>query len=121
MAEGDGVATRGVRVQLDDTATERDLRALRMWLEREKPLYELIRDGQVQIRERQVTGGGTGTPMGLGMEIVVAVVGGATAVVFQELLEQVKGAVAAWRANRREVENGEPPGDRVEPVNADDR
>lgn len=120
MAEGDGVTTRGIRIRLDGTATERDIGALRTWLEREKPLDELVRAGRLRIDERSRTDE-TGTPMGIGMEIVVALVGGAGSVVFQELLEQVKAAVRAWRANRREVEHGEPPEGRVDPVNLDDR
>lgn len=114
------MATQYIRVRLDDTATERDIGALRTWLEREKPLDDLVRAGRLRIHER----GGTdesGNPMGVGMEIVVAVVSGAASVVLRDLLDQVKGAVEAWRANRREVEDGEPPEGRVDPVNTDDR
>lgn len=108
--------TRGIRVRLDGTASESDIGALHTWLEREKPLDELIRAGWLRIDERRRTDE-TGAPMGVGMEIVLAIVGGGAAVVFQEVLEQVKRAVDAWRANRGEVEDGEPPEGRVEPVN----
>ncbi|MFE9771296.1 hypothetical protein ACFYOV_06410 [Streptomyces sp. NPDC005931] len=120
MAEGDGVANQGIRVRLDGTASERDVGALRRWLEREQPLDELVREGRLQIRERRRTDE-TGAPMGAGMEIVVVIVGAAATVVFQELLDRVKRAVSAWQANRRDVEDGEPPEDRVEPVTLDDR
>ncbi|MFG3152389.1 hypothetical protein ACGF7W_10100 [Streptomyces sp. NPDC048219] len=120
MAEGDGVVTHGVRVRLDGNASESDIGALHKWLEREKPLDELVRAGRLRIDERR-RADETGAPMGVGMEIVVAFVGGGAAVVVQEVLDQVKGAVTAWRANRSEVEGGEPPEARVEPVNLDDR
>ncbi|KOT30764.1 hypothetical protein ADK41_31660 [Streptomyces caelestis] len=120
MAEGDGVANQGIRVRLDGTATERDIGALRKWLEREEPLDERVRAGELRIQERPRTDG-TGTPMGVGMDIVLVVTGAAASVFFQELLDQVKRAVSAWQANRREVEDGAPPEDRVEPVNLDDR
>ncbi|MFJ8541569.1 hypothetical protein ACIRFH_05995 [Streptomyces sp. NPDC093586] len=120
MAEGDGVVTRGVRVRLDGTASESDIGALHKWLEREKPLDELVRAGRLRIDERR-RADETGAPMGIGMEIVLVLVGSAAGVTFQEMLNQVKGAVEAWRANRSEVEDGEPPEGRVEPVNLDDR
>ncbi|MFF5104681.1 hypothetical protein [Streptomyces sp. NPDC000134] len=120
MAEGDEGAALDIRVRLDGTATESDIGALRKWLEREKPLDELVRAGRLRIDERSRTDG-TGAPMGIGMEIVVALVGGAASVTFRELLDQVKAAVEAWRTNRRQVEDGEPPESRVDPVNPDDR
>ncbi|MEU9554596.1 hypothetical protein [Streptomyces fumanus] len=120
MAEGDEVATMDIRVRLDGTATESDIGALRKWLEREKPLDELVRAGRLQIHERS-RADEPGAPMGLGMEIVVAMVGGAASVAFRELLDQVKAAVEAWRTNRRQVEDGEPPEGRVDPVTHDDR
>jgi hypothetical protein len=120
MAEGDEVATTDIRVRLDGTATESDIGALRKWLEREKPLDELVRSGRLQIHERSRTDE-TGAPMGIGMEIVVAMVGGAASVAFRDLLDQVKSAVEAWRTNRRQVEDGEPPEGRVDPVTHDDR
>ncbi|MFF5252522.1 hypothetical protein ACFY4K_10795 [Streptomyces leeuwenhoekii] len=120
MAEGDGVTTRGIRIRLDRTASESDIGALHKWLEREKPLEELVRTGRLRIHERSRTDE-TGAPMSIGMEIVVALAGAAGSVLFQELLDQVKKAVQAWRDNRREVEDGEPPQGLVEPVNLDDR
>ncbi|WP_406726414.1 hypothetical protein WJ438_19620 [Streptomyces sp. GD-15H] len=114
------MANQGIRVRLDGRASENDVGALRKWLEREKPLYELLRAGELQIQERPRTDE-TGSPMGLGMDIVVLIVGAGAGAVFTELLEQVKKAVSAWRANRRDVEDGEPPVGRVEPVNLDDR
>ncbi|MET9253544.1 hypothetical protein ACGFZL_04455 [Streptomyces sp. NPDC048182] len=120
MAEGDGVMTRGVRVQLDGTASESDIGALHKWLEREQPLDELVRSGRLRIDQRRRTDE-TGAPMGLGMEIVVAMASGAASVAFRELLDQVKRSVEAWRTNRSGVEDGEPPVGRVDPVNLDDR
>lgn len=120
MAEGDGVANQGIRVRLDGTATESDIGALRTWLEREKPLEERVRAGELRIHERPRTDE-SGAPMGVGMDIVVVLVGAGAGAVFQELLDQVKRAVSAWRANRRDVEDGEPPEGGVEPVDLDDR
>lgn len=120
MAEGDGVANQGIRVRLDGTATEWDVGALRKWLRREQPLDERVRAGELRIHERPVPDG-TGAPMGVGTEIVLVVTGAGAAVFFQELLDQVKRAVAAWRANRDAVEAGDPPDAEVEPVNVDDR
>ncbi|WP_345619373.1 hypothetical protein [Streptomyces ziwulingensis] len=109
-------------MRLDGSATESDVGALRKWLERETPLDELVRAGRLQIHERSSTDPDeTGAPMGVGMEIVVAMVSGAASVAFRDLLDQVKGAVEAWRENRREVEDGEPPEGRVDPVNHRDR
>ncbi|GAA2539925.1 MULTISPECIES: hypothetical protein [Streptomyces] len=123
MAEGDGVANQDIRVWLEEAANPGDIGALRKWLEREKPIDELLRAGELQIQERQVRRRGTdetGAPMGLGMEIVLVVIGAAAGAIFNELLEQVKDAVKAWLANRRDVEDGEPPVGGVEPVNRDD-
>ncbi|CAL9477351.1 hypothetical protein SUDANB70_02965 [Streptomyces sp. enrichment culture] len=114
------MADAGIRVRLDGTASESDIGALRKWLEREKPLHERVRAGELRILERSRTDE-EGAPMGAGLEIVLVVVGAGAGVVFTELLEQVKRAVTAWRANRRDVENGEPPEGRVEPVDLDDR
>ncbi|MFI0503373.1 hypothetical protein ACH3WN_10965 [Streptomyces albogriseolus] len=120
MAEGDGVADQDIRIRLDGSATEGDVTALHNWLEREKPLDDLLRGGKLRIRERPAADH-DGAPMGTSQEIVIAVTSAGATVVFQELLEQVKRGVVAWRDNRREVENGEPPQGRVEPVNRDDR
>ncbi|MGW8062232.1 hypothetical protein ACVV2G_08120 [Streptomyces ziwulingensis] len=120
MAEGDGVVTYGIRVRLEGTASERDVDALHKWLEREKPLADLARTDQLRIDERSRTDE-AGAPMGTGMDIVVAVIGGAAGALFQGVVEQVGQSVEAWRANRRAVEDGEPPGVSVDPVRPDDR
>ncbi|MFI8088802.1 hypothetical protein ACIF9R_10855 [Streptomyces sp. NPDC086080] len=120
MAEGDGVANQGIRVRLGGTATERDIGALRKWLEREQPLDERVRAGELRMYERPGTDG-TGAPMGVGMDILLVVTGAGAAVFFEELLGQVKRAVSAWLANRGAVETGDPPAAEVEPVNVDDR
>ncbi|WP_171117241.1 MULTISPECIES: hypothetical protein [unclassified Streptomyces] len=118
MAEGDGVTGRVIRVRLDETATESDIGALRKWLEREQGLDELVRAGTLRIHERRRTDE-TGAPMGVGMEIVVALVSAAATVGFNQLIVQVGRAVEAWRDNRREVEDGDPPEGRVEPADLD--
>jgi hypothetical protein len=120
MAEGDGVANQGIRVRLDGTASESDVGALRKWLEREKPLDELVRAGRLQIHERR-RDDEPGAPMGVGMDIVVALIGAGAATVFKELLGQVKQSVEAWRVNRAAVEDGDPPEGRVDTVDLDDR
>ena len=123
MAEGEGVAGRGIRVRLDGRASRSDVAALKAWLERETSLEELVRDGHLRIIERPRADGPSGH-MGAGMEIVLALVGGGAtggaSVVFRELLDQTKRAVAAWLANRREVESGDPPEGRVDPVDLDE-
>ncbi|MGP4010604.1 hypothetical protein [Streptomyces sp. 4N124] len=121
MAEGDGVADRaerGIRVRLDETAGEGDLDALRKWLEREQPLDEMVREGTLRIHERARTDE-TGAPMGAGMEIVIELIGAAASAVFLQLLTQVGRSVDAWRANRRQVEDGEPPAGTVDPLDGD--
>jgi hypothetical protein len=120
MAEGDGVVTRGIRIRLDGTASESDIGALHKGLEREKPLADLARTDQLRIDERSRTDE-AGAPMGIGMDIVVAVIGGAAGAMFQTVVDQVVRSVEAWRANRRAVEDGEPPEASVEPVRPDDR
>ncbi|MGW0761921.1 hypothetical protein ACWD1Y_36540 [Streptomyces sp. NPDC002814] len=121
MAEGDGVADRderAIRVRLDETAGEGDIDALRNWLEREQPLDEMVRKGELRIRERARTDE-TGAPMGVGMEIVIQLIGAAGGAVFLQLLNQVGRSVDAWRANRRQVEDGEPPAGTVDPLDGD--
>ncbi|MFI1566934.1 hypothetical protein ACH4ZX_28450 [Streptomyces sp. NPDC020490] len=121
MAEGDGVADHEIRVRLDRTASESDIGALKKWLERETPLDRLARAGELRIDVRRRTDAEPGAPMGIGSEIVVHLVDTGTSVVFVELLHQVRLAVQAWRSNRRDVENGEPPGADVDGVGPDDR
>ncbi|MET8247839.1 hypothetical protein ABZV31_27600 [Streptomyces sp. NPDC005202] len=118
MSEGDGVVGRGIRVRLDGSASRNDVGALKAWLEREKPLEGLARDGQLRILERLGTDAPPGH-MGIGMEIVLVLVGAGADIVFKELLAQTRRAVAAWQANRREVESGDPPEAHVDPVNLD--
>jgi hypothetical protein len=120
MSDGDGVTGQGIRVRLDGTVGERDIAALRTWLEREKRLDELVREGRLRIHERPRTDE-TGAPMGIGMEIVVALVGGAGSAVFKEVLEYVRRAVHEWQDNRRGVEDGDPPMAAVDTVDVDDR
>ncbi|MFJ8198947.1 hypothetical protein [Streptomyces sp. NPDC096152] len=120
MAEGDGVAGRGIRVRLDGSAgSTNDVAALKAWLERERPLEELVRGGRLRILERPRTDGPPGH-MGVGMEILLVVVGVGTEITFRELLAQTKRAVAAWKENRRRVERGDPPEERVDPVDLDE-
>jgi hypothetical protein len=108
MAEGDGVVTRGIRIRLDGTASESDIGALHKWLEREKPLADLARTDQLRIDERSRTD-------------EAGAHRGAAGAMFQTVVDQVVRSVEAWRANRRAVEDGEPPEASVEPVRPDDR
>ncbi len=119
MAERHG---RAIRVQLDDTKRDGDVDALRKWLEREQPLDEMVRAENLRIYERASTKkptDETGAPMGVGTEIVIQLIGAAGGVVFHELLEEVRRSVAAWRDHRREVEDGEPPLDSIDPLDGD--
>lgn len=114
------MANQGIRVRLDGTASQSDVGALKNWLEREQPLEELVRQGRLRIQERAGTDE-SGTPMGVGMEILLTLTGSAATAVFAEVLQQVRRAVEAWRANRREVEDGDPPDGLVDPVDPDAR
>ncbi|WP_037675036.1 hypothetical protein [Streptomyces griseus] len=114
MAEGEGVADQGIRVRLDESASRIDVSALKEWLERET-LQENVR---VIERPRGDVPDGH---MGVGMELWLVVAGSGTTVVVDRLLDQIIRAVRAWRDNRREVESGEPPRVRVEPVDLDER
>ncbi|MEU9284489.1 hypothetical protein AB0D57_07080 [Streptomyces sp. NPDC048275] len=119
-AEGEGAAPRAIRVRLDGTASDSDVGALKKWLEREKPLEELIAGGDLRIEERAGTDE-RGTPMGVGMDIVLVLVGAAAEAVFKDLLARVTSAVGAWRDNRGSVESGDPPTAHVDPVDPDER
>jgi hypothetical protein len=119
MAEGEGVAGRGIRVRLDGSASNKDVSALKAWLERENPLDELVRDGRLRILEQPRSDVPPGH-MGAGMEILLVVVGVGADVVFKELLAQTRRAVTAWRDNRHRVEPGASPKERVDPVNVDE-
>ncbi|WP_308298782.1 hypothetical protein [Streptomyces sp. GESEQ-35] len=109
---------REIRVRLDGTASGSDLDALRKWLEREQPLDEMVREGRLRIQERARTDE-TGAPMGVGTDIVIQLIGAAAGAVFLQLLNQVGRSVEAWRANRREVQDGEPPTGTVDPLDGD--
>lgn len=114
------MANQEIRVRLDGTADARDVGALMAWLAREEPLDERMRAGELRIDEGQPSEHGPGAPMGLGSEIVVALVSSAATHVFNQVVQDIRRAVAAWRINRREVEHGEPPGVDVHVVNSDD-
>ncbi|MYT19256.1 hypothetical protein GTW69_02950, partial [Streptomyces sp. SID7760] len=72
--------------------------------------------GALEIQERAGTQDGPGRPMGAGMDIVLVLIGAAAPKLFDEVFEQVKSGVRAWRENRRSVERGEPPEVDVEPA-----
>ncbi|MGW0708170.1 hypothetical protein ACWD4G_19820 [Streptomyces sp. NPDC002643] len=101
-----------IRVWLDGNAGRSDVSALKAWLEREKPLDELVRDRTLRIEERAREDTPPGR-MGPDWEIVLHVVQGFAAVA--QLVEQTKRAADAWRTNRSRVERGEPPTPRIEP------
>ncbi|WP_405992039.1 hypothetical protein [Streptomyces sp. NBC_00986] len=113
------MADQRIRIRLDGTEDARDVGALMAWLEREGPLEERLRAGELQVREARPSGAEPGAPMGVGSEIVVALVSSAAAPVFNQLVQDISRAVAAWRNNRREVEHGEPPQVDVDVVSSD--
>ncbi|MCI3274831.1 hypothetical protein [Streptomyces cylindrosporus] len=115
------MANREIRVRLDRTASESDVGALREWLAREQPLYVWASRGELAIEKRERTDVEPGSPMGFGDEIVVALIGAGASALFKELLQAVRYAVEAWRDNRRDVEDGEPPGVDVDGVDPDAR
>ncbi|MFI9601674.1 hypothetical protein ACIHCX_17720 [Streptomyces sp. NPDC052043] len=119
MAEGEGVAGRRVRVRLDGSESGKDIGALKAWLEREKPLDDLVRDGRLRIVEQPRSDVRTGS-MGAGMEILLVLLGAGAEAAFDELLAQTKRAVAAWLENRRRVESGDSPEPHVDPVHPDE-
>lgn len=104
-----------VRVRLSQGASESDIRALKAWLEREQLLAGLGSSGALEIQERPAPADGSASPMGAALEIVLVLVGAAAPKVFDEVFEQVKSGVRAWRENRRAVERGEPPEVEVTP------
>ncbi|WP_030376838.1 MULTISPECIES: hypothetical protein [unclassified Streptomyces] len=122
MAEGDGVADRGIRVRLSGTADDSDIDALKSWLEREQPLEALVREGRLVIQMRSDTSATVerGSPMGLGMEIFLAFVGGASGELVRRVTVTVERAFSAWQENRRDVERGDPPDGRVDAVTPDE-
>ncbi|MFJ4775892.1 hypothetical protein [Streptomyces sp. NPDC088762] len=104
-----------IRVRLTEGASESDVRALKAWLEREHRLETHRNNGRLEIQERAGTEDGPGSPMGVGLEIVLVLIGAAAPKLFDEVFEQVKSGVRAWRENRRAVEHGEPPEVEVAP------
>lgn len=125
MTEGEDVATRAIRVRLDGTASQSDIDALKKWLEREKPLEELVRNGDLRIQESAGTDKqGTdehGRPMGAAIEILMLLSGAAAQSAFDTVFKQVGRGVKAWYENRRSVESGDPPDYDVDPVTLDER
>ncbi|MCS0635450.1 hypothetical protein NX801_07215 [Streptomyces sp. LP05-1] len=109
MAYGEGGAPRQViRIRPAGETPGSDVEALRVWLARERFLSERLARGECRLQERPVADA-TGTPMGLGSEIVLVVVQGVTGVVVLELMEQAKSAVREWQENRRSVGDDDPP------------
>ncbi|RSS58136.1 hypothetical protein [Streptomyces sp. WAC06614] len=117
MAEGEAERRTAVRVRLARGASEGDVGALKAWLERERKLEGLRSSGELEIQERAGTeeGRGPGSPMGAGLDIVLVLIGAVAPKLFDEVYEQVKSGVRAWRENRRSVESGEPPEVEVTP------
>lgn len=109
MNEGEGLANRAVRIRLGQGASASDVGALKAWLEREHKLEALRSSGDLEIRERAGAEEHAESPMGAGLEILLVLVGIAGPKIFDEVYEQAKSGVRAWRENRRSVERGEPP------------
>ncbi|MGW0364704.1 hypothetical protein [Streptomyces sp. NPDC002990] len=109
------MATNAIRVRLTQGASESDIGALKAWLEREQKLELLRSSGRLEIQERAGSQDGPASPMGAGMEIMLVLIGAAAPKLFEEVYEQVKSGVRAWRENRRSVERGEPPEVEVTP------
>ncbi|MEV0988922.1 hypothetical protein [Streptomyces sp. NPDC049949] len=109
------MANTEIRVRLTQGASENDVGALKAWLEREQKLEALRNSGRLEIQERAGTEDGPHSPMGTGMDIMLVLIGAGAPKLFDEVFEQVKSGVRAWRENRRSVERGEPPEVDVEP------
>ncbi|MBT2540760.1 hypothetical protein J7E99_08615 [Streptomyces sp. ISL-44] len=103
------MANRAVRIRLGQGASASDVGALKAWLEREHKLEALRSSGDLEIRERAGAEEHAESPMGAGLEILLVLVGIAGPKIFDEVYEQAKSGVRAWRENRRSVERGEPP------------
>ncbi|MFE2146554.1 hypothetical protein ACFXA3_33320 [Streptomyces sp. NPDC059456] len=103
------MANTAIRVRLTQGASEGDVGALKAWLEREQKLEALRNSGGLEIHERAGAQDGPASPMGAGMDIMLVLIGAAAPRLFDEVFEQVKSGVRAWRENRRAVERGEPP------------
>ncbi|KPH99531.1 hypothetical protein OV450_5244 [Actinobacteria bacterium OV450] len=103
------MANTTIRVRLMQGASEGDIGALKAWLEREQKLEALRNSGRLEIHERAGAEDGPANPMGAGMDIMLVLIGAGAPRLFDEVFEQVKSGVRAWRENRRAVERGEPP------------
>ncbi|MGR4878296.1 hypothetical protein ACIPUC_02515 [Streptomyces sp. LARHCF249] len=103
------MAKTAVRIRLGQGANASDVGALKAWLEREHKLEALRSSGDLEIRERAAAEENAGSPMGAGLEIMLVLVGIVGPKLFEEVYEQAKSGVRAWRENRRSVERGEPP------------
>ncbi|MER6999365.1 hypothetical protein [Streptomyces sp. NPDC000410] len=108
MTTGEGATAREIRIRPVRETSQNDVEALLTWLTREPIVQEKLAGGEVRVQQRP-TADGHGTPMGLGMEIVLIVVQGVAAAVIVELMDQAKSAVREWRANRRSVGEQDPP------------
>ncbi|MFJ3928366.1 hypothetical protein [Streptomyces sp. NPDC090022] len=106
---GEGLAKKVVRIRLGHGASASDVGALKAWLEREHKLEVLRGRGDLEIREQAGAEEPGSSPMGAGLEILLVVVGVVGPKLFDEVYEQAKSGVRAWRENRRSVEQGEPP------------
>lgn len=109
MTKGEGLEKRVVRIRLGQGASASDVGALKAWLEREHKLEALRSSGGLEITERAGAEEHPGSPMGAGLEITLVLVGIIGPKLFDEVYEQAKSGVRAWRENRRSVEQGEPP------------
>lgn len=122
MAYGADASQRQIRVRLVGAESEGDVSALQTWLAQERTLDKLVEEGVLRIQQhgRANEEGEPGTPMGAGLEILLVLVGAASAKVFDDVYEQTKRGVRAWRENRRTVQTGEPPEAEVTEVTPDD-
>ncbi|MEU9254407.1 hypothetical protein AB0D66_21425 [Streptomyces sp. NPDC048270] len=110
MNDGEGSAKKWViRVRLGQGAGASDVHALKAWLEREHRLEALRNSGDLEITERAGGEERPGSPMGAGLEIGLVLAAIVGPKIFDDVYEQAKSGVRAWRQNRRSVEAGEPP------------
>ncbi|MEF2528418.1 MULTISPECIES: effector-associated constant component EACC1 [Streptomyces] len=103
------MANNTIRVRMVRGADDADVAALKAWLQREHRLEQLRNGEHLDIREQPSAPDPDSSPMGAAMDIVLVLVGAAAPKLFEEVYEQVKSGVRAWRENRRAVERGEPP------------
>ena len=116
MTEGDQVAVLGVRVRLGAGATVDDVRALRAWLERDKPLEDLLAADRLRIMER-TSADGTPGRMGPDLELILRLVGELASVA--ALTEYTVRAAKTWQNNRRRLQGGDPPEPEIRPLDPD--